>query len=97
MPNYSTLGINEYASPGNIADKYGLDSTDYVLEGSVHVDGVPRAIVILLHTGKANAAALNADTDYTDLPNGSIAFCGTTSLTKAVKGTANGGTDAAWA
>jgi len=93
----STLGINQYVSEGSVNEKYGLTATDYVFELSVDVDGKPTPIVLLLKSPHAAAAGLNGAAAYAALPNGSVAFGGTTSPNIIYKGSPNGGTDAVWA
>lgn len=80
-----------------VDELWGLDSTDTVLELTKVQDGVPKPILLILASSKADAAALNAAAAYAALPNGSIAFCGTTTLVKAVKGGNHGQTNGTWA
>ena len=84
-------------SEGYVDALYGVDSTDVLQQYTLVQDGVAYDIVIIHASGKADAAALNAAAAYAALPNGSIAYCGTSTLVKAVKAGALGEKGGAWA
>lgn len=94
--NKAAVPIDTVAN-GYIDERWGITSTDGVMEVTIVRDGKPYTILIILHCPHADAAALNGAAAYAALPNGSIAFCGTTTLVKAVKGGSYGATNGAWA
>ena len=82
---------------GYVDALYSITATDIVQEYTLVQDEKPYTILIIHSSAHADAAALNAAAAYAALPNGSIAYCGTSTLVKAVKGGTLGLKNGTWA